>query len=92
MLDRLLSYWRSLEYFQPSWPVEEKKTNYINLSKGGLPWPLANPDPDLQISYGVYTGCGVPNGLIKWMLDRLGLEEDNPPIELDTSKCCLWLR
>ncbi|MCL2102110.1 MAG: AAA domain-containing protein, partial [Fibromonadales bacterium] len=87
MLERLLNYWHSLEFFQPDWPVKEKED--IDLLKKELPWLRKNPNPDLQINYDIYFGCGIAYDLIVWMLDKLNLTEKDSPIERDQSKCCL---
>ncbi|MCL2842206.1 MAG: hypothetical protein FWE28_01900 [Oscillospiraceae bacterium] len=87
MVDRLLSYWYSLEFFQPSWPIKEKGA--INLLKEELPWPPQNSDPNWQISYDIYIGCTITDDLISWVLNELNLTEDDFSVERDYSKCCL---
>ena len=87
MLEHLLDYWHSLEFFQPSWPIKEKEDT--NLHKKPLPWPLAQPNPDIQISHDIYLGCTSAFDLITWCLGRLGLIMEDSPIERDQSKCCL---
>jgi len=37
MLEQLLNYWYSLEFFQPNWPIKEKED--INLHKKPLMEP-----------------------------------------------------
>ncbi|MCL2253894.1 MAG: AAA domain-containing protein [Lachnospiraceae bacterium] len=87
MLDNLLKYWHSLEFFQPSWPIDEKKD--INLHKKDLPWLCEENHPDKQVSYNVYLGCGIAYDLIVWLLDSLKLNNEDSPVERDQSKCCV---
>ena len=87
MFERILNYWNSLEFFQPSWPIDEKKD--VKLIKNNLPWPLAKPSPKKRISYDIYLGRAIAYDLIIWtfgILDRLA---EDSPIERDQSKVCL---
>ena len=87
MLEQLLRYWYNLEFFQPNWPVKEKKD--INLLQKPLPWPPDNPDSRVQISYDIYLGCATAFDLITWTLGMLSLVVEDSPIERDMSKVCL---
>ena len=87
MLNCLLNYWYSLEFFQPGWPVREKEDT--NLLKAPLPWLAAEPDPKTRISYDLYFGRSIAYDLIVWALERLGLMAEDSPIERDQSRVCL---
>lgn len=87
MVERLLKYWHSMEFFQPSWPVREKED--VNLNKSPAPWPNKNPDPDKRLFFDLYIGCVTAYDLIKWAMKQLDLASEDSPIERDQSKVCV---
>jgi len=86
LLEQLLEYWYSLEFFQPNWPVREKED--FNLVKNLPPWPVKNPDPQIRASYDIYFGKAIAYDLIVWAFNNLGLIVEDSPIDRDQSKVC----
>jgi len=89
LLERLLDYWHSIEFFQPSWPVSENSDIDLQKSNGEMPWITAVKDPSKQVSYSVYISCGMVHELITWLLCKLRIYKDDSSIEDDKSKVCI---
>jgi predicted metal-dependent hydrolase len=89
MLQKLLDYWYSLEFFQPCWPVKKyEDVNLNKLGRGVLPWLQENPDLKTRWSFDVYFGHAIARDLIVWMLASIGQIEENSPVERDQSDVC----
>ena len=86
MIDRLLNYWYTLEFFQPTWPIKENED--INLLKGSLPWDQKESDPKTRLSYDLYLGQTLSDTIISWALKSLVLIKEDTSIEHDHSKTC----
>ncbi|MDR2590653.1 MAG: hypothetical protein LBC71_06685 [Oscillospiraceae bacterium] len=88
MFNHLLDYWYSLEFFQPSWPINEKDD--LDLLKKFVPWQEKNSNPQISLSYDLYFGCATAFDLIVWGMRELGLVAEDSPLERDQSKVCAF--
>lgn len=87
MYGSLLNYWYALEFFEPCYPVKEGED--YNLMRDPLPWTVPYTDERSLPNYEIYFGKGISYDLICWMLNVLGLDRENEPIERDQTPTCV---